>query len=512
MPSERDTAVPPGPADQDGRPVLLDLSGVSKAFNGVGVLSGVALRVHAGEVMALMGENGAGKSTLMRIVTGIIPADPGATIRLRGRPVQFTTPRQAIDAGVAMIHQELNLLPHLTVAENIFLGREPLNRLGLTDGARMRQEAARLLDRLRQRIDPDRRVGTLSVGQQQMVEIARALALDAELIIMDEPTDALTDVETDVLFEVIRGLRAEGKGIIYISHRLAEIFALCDSVTVLRDGQMVHRARVADLDEAELIRHMVGRTIADQFPYLPCAPGPERLAVENLRAAGVNDVSFTAAGGEIVGFAGLMGAGRTELAKAIYGANPLSGGRVRVDGAEVRLGHPRDGVRAGIAYVPEDRKFEGLIQAHSIQTNMSLAALEGLSRPGGLIRRGEERSAVRRFMDAFSVKARDIDAEIRTLSGGNQQKVSLAKALLLAPKVVILDEPTRGVDVGARREIYTLINELKAKGLCILLMSSDMPELLGLADRILVMSGGRLTGRFDRGEATQEKILARAVA
>lgn len=490
---------------------LLDLQGVGKGFNGVTVLDGVDFRLRAGEVMALIGENGAGKSTLMRIVTGIVQPDSSSAMTFRGQPVRFTAPRQAIDAGIAMIHQELNLLPHLSVADNIWLGREPRNRLGLIDRGRMRREAKALLERLRQTIDPDCPVGSLSVGQQQMVEIARALSLNAELIVMDEPTDALTDVETAVLFEVIRGLKADGKGIVYISHRLGEIFALCDSVTVLRDGHMVHRGAVADLDEAALIRHMVGRSITDQYPYLPCPAGVERLTVEGVSADGVNDVSFSAAGGEILGFAGLMGAGRTELGKAIFGASRLRAGSVRVDGAEVRLRHPRDGVAAGIAYVPEDRKAEGLIQGHSIRTNMSLAALKQLCGPGGVVRQADERTAVDRFMAAFAVKAHGIGAEVRTLSGGNQQKISLAKALMLSPKVVILDEPTRGVDVGARREIYGLINDLKAKGLCILLMSSDMPELLGLSDRILVMAGGRITGRFGRDEATQEKIMACAI-
>ncbi|CAO3358745.1 sugar ABC transporter ATP-binding protein [Azospirillum palustre] len=490
---------------------LLDLQGVGKGFNGVTVLDGVDFRLRAGEVMALIGENGAGKSTLMRIVTGIVQPDSSSAMTFRGQPVRFTAPRQAIDAGIAMIHQELNLLPHLSVADNIWLGREPRNRLGLIDRGRMRREAKALLERLRQTIDPDCPVGSLSVGQQQMVEIARALSLNAELIVMDEPTDALTDVETAVLFEVIRGLKADGKGIVYISHRLGEIFALCDSVTVLRDGHMVHRGAVADLDEAALIRHMVGRSITDQYPYLPCPAGAERLTVEGLSADGVNDVSFSAAGGEILGFAGLMGAGRTELGKAIFGASRLRAGSVRVDGAEVRLRHPRDGVAAGIAYVPEDRKAEGLIQGHSIRTNMSLAALKQLCSPGGVVRQAAERFAVDRFMAAFAVKAHGIGAEVRTLSGGNQQKISLAKALMLSPKIVILDEPTRGVDVGARREIYGLINDLKAKGLCILLMSSDMPELLGLSDRILVMAGGRITGRFGRDEATQEKIMACAI-
>jgi ribose transport system ATP-binding protein len=417
-----------------------------------------------------------------------------------------------MDAGIAIIHQELNLLPGLSVAENIFLGREPRTRIGSIDWATMRARASDLLGRLQQdRVAPDAPLGRLGVGTQQMVEIARALSLDAEVIIMDEPTDALTDVETRILFEVIRALKDEGKAIVYISHRLAEIFELCDDVTVLRDGQMVHTGTVADLTEASLIHHMVGREITDQHPYVKCPAGPVRLEVKNVTAEGVEDISFTARAGEVVGFAGLMGAGRTELARAIYGANRLTGGAVLVDGQTVRLRAPRDGVQAGIAYVTEDRKADGLIQPHSIRFNMALGALGRLSR-GPVVDRGRETAAVAEYMRAFAVKAPDMECAVNTLSGGNQQKVSLAKSLLTEPRVVILDEPTRGVDVGARREIYMLINTLKEQGLCVLLMSSDMPELLGLSDRILVLSQGRLTGSFDRGEATQERIMERAVA
>ncbi|SOE00099.1 sugar ABC transporter ATP-binding protein [Caenispirillum bisanense] len=492
---------------------LLDLHGISKTFGPVRVLDRVDLTALPGRVLALVGENGAGKSTLMKIVTGIYHPDEGGEIRFEGQPVRFTNPRQAMDAGIAIIHQELNLLPGLSVAENMFLGREPRGPFGLIDWRTMRERARALLHRLKQdHIDPAWPVGRLGVGAQQMVEIARALSLDAEVIIMDEPTDALTDVETQILFEAIRGLKADGKAIIYISHRLGEIFSQCDDVAVLRDGGMVHTGPVAELTEAQLIHHMVGRDITDQYPYVPAEAGPVRLAVTDLTAEGVAGVSFEARAGEVVGFAGLMGAGRTELARAIYGANRIWTGTVLLDGAPVRLKSPRDGVRAGIAYVTEDRKADGLIQPHSIRFNMALGSLGRLCRAGGVVDRDRERSAVAEYMRVFAVKAPDMDAAVQTLSGGNQQKVSLAKSLLAQPRVVILDEPTRGVDVGARREIYQLVNQLKAQGLCVLLMSSDMPELLGLSDRILVLSHGRVTGTFAHGEATQESIMERAVA
>ncbi|MBB4266140.1 sugar ABC transporter ATP-binding protein [Roseospira visakhapatnamensis] len=493
-------------------PPLLSLHGIGKTFGSVTVLRDVAFTARAGRVMALVGENGAGKSTLMKVVSGIHPPDPGGEIRLRGEVVRFTTPRQAMDAGIAIIHQELNLLPSLSVAENIFLGREPRTAIGRIDWSAMKVRAADLLARLRQgHVAPGTPVEHLGVGTQQMVEIARALSLEAEVIVMDEPTDALTDVETRILFDVVDTLKAEGKAIIYISHRLNEIFALCDDVTVLRDGRMVHAGPVADLTEADLIRHMVGREISDQYPYVQSDAKPVMLEVSQLSARGVEDVTFTARAGEVVGFAGLMGAGRTELGRALYGANRLSGGTVRVDGAAIRLRSPCDGQRAGIAYVTEDRKADGLIQSHSIRFNMALGALGRLS-TGPVVNRRRETTSVAEYMTMFSVKARDMEAAVSTLSGGNQQKVSLAKSLLTRPRIVILDEPTRGVDVGARRDIYTLINALKRQGLCVLLMSSDMPELLGLSDRILVLSRGRLTGSFDRGEATQERIMERAVA
>jgi ribose transport system ATP-binding protein len=350
-------------------------------------------------------------------------------------------------------------------------------------------------------------LGGLSLAQQQMVEIARALSMNAEVIIMDEPTDALTEVETEILFKVVADLRDQGKGLVFISHRLNEIFTLCDEVAILRDGEMVHQGSVADIDEDTLIRHMVGRELSEQYPYVPAKPDKVRLTVENLSADGVDNVSFEAKAGEVVGFAGLVGAGRTELAKTIYGANRSSSGLIIIDGVTTDINSPLDGVKAGIGYVTEDRKLEGLIQSHGLQQNLSLTGLFKFSNKLGVIDKKAERAEASKYINAFSIKTHGVDALVSQLSGGNQQKVSIAKSLVPEPRILILDEPTRGVDVGAKREIYALINQLKSQGLCILLMSSDMPELLGISDRILVMSQGRLTGSFSHDDADQESIL-----
>jgi ribose transport system ATP-binding protein len=491
---------------------VLKLHHISKTFSGVSVLHAVDFAVRPGEVMALVGENGAGKSTLMRIVTGILTADPGGEMQFAGRAVHFTGARQSIDAGIAMIHQDLNLLRGMTVAENLFLGREPLNRLRLVDWPAMRARSVALLAAARQTIEPDVKVGSLGVGQQQMVEIARALSREARLVIMDEPTDALTDVETAILFDAIRHLREQGKAVIYITHRLAEVFAICDSVTVLRDGRMVFNGPVADIDEAALIHHMVGREITEKYPYAQVEPGAVTLRVQRLTAPGFADVSFEARAGEVVGFSGLIGAGISELGKALYGALPVAGGSIEIDGRAVQLHSPQAAVRAGIGYLPQDRKAEGLIQIHPVRANMTLAALKRFVSAFGLIERQREDREVAEYFETFSIRAPSAEAPAATLSGGNQQKVSLAKAVMTLPRILILDEPTRGVDVGARREIYSLINELKAKGITILLLSSDMPELLGVADRILVVSRGRLTGAFAHGAATQDALMERALA
>lgn len=490
---------------------LLELRNVDKAFSGVRVLRNVDFTVNPGRVVALVGENGAGKSTLMKIVTGIYKRD-GGTVRYGGNEVEFHNARQSMDAGIAIIHQELNLLPELSVGENIYLGREPTDATGRIQWKTIETQSRQWLKQLKQDIDPRSVLGALSIAQQQMVEIARALSMNAEVIIMDEPTDSLTDIETNILFEVIEHLKEQGKGLVFISHRLGEIFRICDDVAVLRDGAMVHEGPVSGIDEDGLIRHMVGRELSQQYPYVKAEPGPVRLKVDGLSARGVRDVSFSAHAGEVVGFAGLVGAGRTELAKAIYGANPVTAGKIEIDGTEARLNTPRDGVKAGIGYVTEDRKLEGLIQAHGLRRNMSLTGLFRFSNKMGVLDKKAERASIAEYINAFSIKTHGIDAVVAQLSGGNQQKVSIAKSLVPRPQILILDEPTRGVDVGAKREIYNLINNLKAQGLCILLMSSDMPELLGISDRILVLSNGKLTGSFDRDEADQESIMRCTVA
>ncbi|MGO2414972.1 MAG: sugar ABC transporter ATP-binding protein [Cobetia crustatorum] len=490
--------------------VLMALRGIDKGFSGASVLKSVDLTLRAGRVHALAGENGAGKSTLMKILSGVYRYDAG-TLSLRGEEVVFTTPRQAMDSRIAIIHQELNLVPGLSAGENIFLGREPRTKIGTVDWKRLHGDASRLLARLRQSLDSRTAVGELSIGQQQMVEIARALSLDAEIIIMDEPTDALTDIETGILAEVVTELRAEGRSLVLITHRLNEIFSMCDEVAVLRDGQMIHQGPTADLDEDGLIRLMVGRELAERYPFIPASlEGEVMLEVNDLTAPGVNGISFSAHSGEVLGFGGLMGAGRTELARALCGDTRISGGDVIFKGQRQQFSSPGAALAAGLVYVPEDRKQAGLILSHSVANNMSLSALPNFCGAFGRIRHGEEAAAVDQFVKSMQIKISDTAQPVDTLSGGNQQKVSLAKALMPAPELVILDEPTRGVDVGAKREIYLLINELKRQGKCILLISSEMPELLGLADRILVVADGRISGEFSRENATQEAIMTAA--
>ncbi|WP_114285980.1 sugar ABC transporter ATP-binding protein [Candidatus Halocynthiibacter alkanivorans] len=490
---------------------MMRLEKVSKSFAANLVLDQVDFTMRAGSVIALAGENGAGKSTLMNVISGVHPRSAGE-IYLRGKPVNFNNPRQAIEAGIAIIHQELNLLDELTVAENIFLGREPVGAMRIIDQARIERETQALLTRLKQGFSPGTRVGSLSIAQQQMVEVAKALSFDADVIIMDEPTDALSDVETATLFEIVSELKKEGRAIAFITHRLAEIFQICDRVAILRDGSLVHEGPTSEVTETELIRHMVGRELSHHYPYAPAVPGETRVSVNNLSGAGFNNVSFQARAGEVVGFSGLIGAGRTELAKAIYGANPIISGHLTVNGREISPRGPHDGVAAKIGYVAEDRKAEGLVQMHSLGSNITLGALQEMTGRAGLIDRQREKTVVDRFISLFGIKTQGADKPVDQLSGGNQQKVSIAKTLAAAPEILILDEPTRGVDVGAKREIYMLIQTLKEQGICVLLMSSDLPEILGISDRILVMSKGRLTGAFDHTTATQEAIMQAAVA
>lgn len=490
---------------------LLQLKGIDKAFPGVKALSGAALSVYPGKVMALVGENGAGKSTMMKVLTGIYEKDAGSQYFL-GKEVVFKGLKDSQDAGIGIIHQELNLIPQLTIAENIFLGREFVNGFGCIDWKRMYAETDRLLDRLNLRYSSHRLVGELSIGDQQMVEIAKVLSFESKVIIMDEPTDALTDTETASLFKVIDELKTEGCGIVYISHRLKEIFEICDDVTVFRDGRFIVECPVSELHEDRLVEMMVGRKLEAQYPRLKLPRGEKCLQVKHLSGPGVNDASFTLYRGEILGVAGLMGAGRTELMKIIYGAVPRKAGSVTLDGHEVIAHSPQDGLENGIVYISEDRKRDGLVLGMSVKENMSLTALRYFSRAGGSLKQADEQQAVNDFIRLFNIKTPSMEQSIGLLSGGNQQKVAIARGLMTRPKVLILDEPTRGVDVGAKKEIYKLINQFKQEGLSIILVSSEMPEVMGMSDRILVMHEDHLNGEFPIEQVTQEALMAAAIS
>lgn len=487
---------------------LLKMQHIDKHFAGVKALQQAGLNVYAGRIMALIGENGAGKSTLMKVLSGIYSADRGEII-FRGNTVSFENPRAAQKAGISIIHQELNLIHVLSVAENIFLGRF-FTRAGCIDYGKMSYEANKLLDRLNVSFRAEDRVADLSVGQRQMVEIAKALSIEAQVIIMDEPTDALTEQETATLFRVMNDLKARGKGIVFISHRLREIFQICDDITVLRDGCLIGEFPVSDTDENRLIEKMVGRALTGQYPPQIPPQSEVVLQAENLCGAGVFGATFTLHRGEILGISGLMGSGRTELAKLLYGVSPLHRGKIVLHGKTLHLRSAHDGLQAGIAYVSEDRKEDGLILGMSVAENMTLSALPRFSRYGYILP-GKCRTAVEDFLAAFRIKTPSIQQPVGLLSGGNQQKVAISKALMTQPAVLILDEPTRGVDVGARKEIYDLISQLKQKGSAIILLSSDMPEILGMSDRILCLSQGRITGEFSRQNATQEALLAAAM-
>ncbi|MGI0115779.1 ribose ABC transporter ATP-binding protein RbsA [Zooshikella sp. RANM57] len=490
---------------------ILQLQSISKSFPGVRALHEVSLNVYQGRVMALVGENGAGKSTLMKVLTGIYQADAGNICYL-GKNCVFSSPKASQDAGISIIHQELNLLPELSVAENIFLGREFTCWPGRIDWSKMKQEAHYLLQRLGLSLDPGTPVGSLNIGTQQMVEIAKALAVNAKVIIMDEPTDALTDTESQSLFRIIRELRATGCGIVYISHRLAEIFTVCDDITVLRDGEFIKEVPVEDTHEDEIIEWMVGRKLTEQYPREPQQRSQKTLmAVDGLSGLGVKNASFELFEGEILGIAGLMGAGRTELMKIIYGVNPLTQGSITLNGQKLHCTNPQQALKAGIAYISEDRKGEGLVTELSVGENMVLSSLKTFSRQIGVINKAKEQEAIAHFIQRLQVKTPSAYQLIKYLSGGNQQKVAIAKGLLTNPKVLILDEPTRGIDVGAKKEIYLLINELKRSGMGIILVSSDMPEILGMSDRILVMYSGCLVGEFEGQSANQEHIMRYAV-
>lgn len=489
---------------------LLRLEGIEKSFPGVKALDGVNLTVTGGRVMALVGENGAGKSTLMKVLTGIYKRDAG-TLTYLGKRREFKGPAQSQAAGISIIHQELNLLPELSIAENIFLGREKVGPFGNIHWGTMFKEADKLLHHLGITRSSKTRLGELGIGEQQMVEIAKALSFESRVIIMDEPTDALTNTETQALFSVINELRDAGYGVVYISHRLKEIFEICDDVTVLRDGKFIAEMPVKDITEDTLIELMVGRKLEEQYPRVDVEKGHVSLETNKLSAAGVNDISLHVCKGEILGVSGLMGAGRTELMKAIFGANRITGGSISIDGKKVNIRSPKDALDAGIAFISEDRKADGLIIGLPVIQNMTLSALRHFSNVSGYLYNARERDAVDHYITTFNIKTPSRDQIVGNLSGGNQQKIAIAKGLMTHPKILILDEPTRGVDVGAKKEIYQLINTFKKEGMSIILVSSDLLEILGMSDRIVVMHEGSICGEFAVAEANQENVMACAL-
>ena len=489
--------------------VIVRMEHITKTFPGVKALDDVHFELRAGEVMALLGENGAGKSTLMKILSGVYTRD-GGEMEIFGKSYGDLTPKGAQALGVAIIHQELNMCRHLSIAENMFLGREK-TRLGTLSQREMETEASNALEELGIDLDPRQVVGELPVSKQQMVEIAKALSTNAKILIMDEPTSSLTSREIDDLFRIIRDLKAKGCGIVYISHRLEELQYIVDRVTIMRDGQFVTSGRFQDMTMDEIIANMVGREIKEKFPRVQCKKGKCVFEARGLNAGRmVRDVSFQLYEGEIVGFAGLMGAGRTETTRAIFGVDPKESGRLFLDGREVSIRSVEDAIRNGIVLAPEDRKKDGLCTKLSMRENIALPNLDIICDKAGVVRKRREEQMCNEAIANLRIKTAGLDSDTATLSGGNQQKVVVAKWLARNSRVVMFDEPTRGIDVAAKVEIYHLMNRLKQQGIAVMFVSSEMPEVMGIADRIIVMCDGRITGEIGSGEATQEKILTLA--
>jgi ribose transport system ATP-binding protein len=489
--------------------VLVLMEGIEKTFPGVHALSQCKFELRAGEVHALVGENGAGKSTLMKVLTGIYKKDAGR-IFYKGQEVDIPNPRAAQLLGISIIHQELNLMPHLTVAQNIFIGREPRRGLPFVlDEKAINEQTERLFERMHLKLDPRTKVADLTVAKQQMVEIAKALSFNAEVLIMDEPTAALTDAEIDELFAIIRDLREKGVGIVHISHRLEELKKISDRVTVMRDGRYVDTVNTAEASVGQIISMMVGRTIYETSPEIPENGNQDVvLEVKHLNQGSlIRDVSFTLKRGEILGFAGLIGAGRTEVARAVFGADPYDSGEIYVRGKRAHIRSPQDAVKHGIGYLSEDRKRYGLTTGMDVETNIVLSAFDRFLGFLGWVNSPKIRATAEHYVKALAIKTPSLQQKVKNLSGGNQQKVIVGKWLTADTDVLIFDEPTRGIDVGAKSEIYKLLNDLAQQGKAIIMISSELPEILRMSHRIVVMCEGRVTGELDASEATQERIM-----
>lgn len=490
-------------------PYVLEAEGISKQFPGVKALDNVSLKIKPGSVHALMGENGAGKSTLMKCLIGIYRPDAG-TIKVKGQPVTFNDTLAALHSGISMIHQELNLVPHMTVAENIWLGREPA-KLGFVNHEELNRKTRELLAHLKIKLDPETQLGTLSIANQQMVEIAKAVSYNADVLIMDEPTSALTEGEVVHLFAIIRELKQQGKGIIYISHKMDEIFAITDEVSIFRDGTSIASDKTENLTKQSLITMMVGRELTQMFPKFNNNIGEEVLRVAGLRRSGwFHDISFAVKRGEILGVAGLVGAGRSEVMESLFGMHPAEGGEIYIEGLPVKIDSPSKAIEQGLAFLTEDRKKSGLFLVLSVVENMSIVNLSAYTSKNGFVSQTQMVKDCMEQISKLNIKTPTMDQIINNLSGGNQQKVLIARWLLAQPKILILDEPTRGIDVGAKAEIYRLISELAHRGVAIILVSSELPEILGMSDRVMVMHAGRITAILDKDEADQEKIMALA--
>lgn len=486
---------------------MIEMSGITKSFSGNTVLKDVSFSLKKGEIHALMGENGAGKSTLMKILTGIHERDTGE-VKVKGKAVHYKNPKESEEAGIAVIHQELNILPHLSIAENLFLGKEKtFGKSGILKTKEMNKRATDILKSFEMQIDVRTEAGQLSVGQQQIIEIAKAVSSDAEVIIMDEPTAALTDREIDSLFKTIHTLQEKGVAFVYISHRMEEIFSICDRITILRDGEYVGTKIIKETNFDEIVQMMVGRELGEQFPERNATIGDVKLAAKGLTRDGhFEDVSFEVRAGEVVGFAGLMGAGRTEVMQSLFGYRKLSDGEISLNGRKIAINNPLQAKNLGIGYVTEDRKSEGLIVDFSVRDNISLTNFNRVAK-SGVVKVQEEKSLYQTMVERLKIRLSGPDQAAKSLSGGNQQKVVIAKWLGTDPEILILDEPTRGVDVGAKKEIYSIMNELAERGVAIIMISSELPEVIGMADRVLVMHEGRLTGEVTKEEMTQERIM-----